>query len=74
MPCGPDLIETVASQLGPGGGMFPYDIQEGLRIHLDLHPTQRAIRYAISELIKQGRAKREGNQGPVYAVRDVLSK
>lgn len=74
MPCGPDLIEAVASQLGRGGGMFPYDIQEGLRIYWDLHPTQRAIRYAIFELIKQGRAKREGNQGPVYAVRDVHGK
>lgn len=69
MPCGPQLIEAVASQLGTGGGMFIHDISEGLRIHLDLHPTRRAIRYAISELIKQGRAKRMGQQGPVYAVR-----
>lgn len=71
MPCGPQLIEAVASQLGTGGGMFPYDIQEGLRIHLDMHLTQRSIRYAITELIKQGRAKREGRQGAVYAVKDA---
>jgi hypothetical protein len=69
MPCGPQLIEAVASQLGTGGGMFPHDISEGLRIHLDLHPSHRSIRYAIAELIKQGRAKRKGQQGPIYAVR-----
>jgi hypothetical protein len=49
--------------------MFPHDIREGLRIHLDIHPTNRAIRYAIAELIKSGRARRQGNKyGPVYAV------
>jgi hypothetical protein len=68
MPAGPQLIEAVASQLGTGGGMFPHDIREGLRIHMDIQPSFRAIRYAIAELIKTGRAKRKGAQGPVYAV------
>ena len=70
MPCGPQLIEAVASQLGTGGGMFVRDIREGLRIHLDINPTDRSIRYAIAALIKYGRAKRKGQQGPVYAVRE----
>lgn len=69
MPCGPQLIEAVASQLGIGGGMFPHDIAVGMHNHMDLRPTPRAIRYAITELIKQGRARRDGTQGPVYAVR-----
>ena len=69
MPCGPVLIEAVASQLGVGGGMFPRDIAYGMMVHLDIRPTPRAIRYAISELIKSGRAKRKGRQGPVFAVR-----
>ena len=69
MPAGPNLIEAVASQLGTGGGMFPNDIREGLRIHLDMQPSFRAIRYAIAELVKSGRARRDSTQGPVYAVR-----
>lgn len=63
MPAGHRLIEAVASQLGTGGGMFPNDIREGLRIHLDIQPTGRAIRYAIAELVKSGRAKRKGRMG-----------
>ena len=69
MPCGAQLIEAVAAQLGPGGGMFPHDIAVGLHYHLDLRPTSRAIRYAITELIRSGRARRDGRNGPVYAVR-----
>lgn len=40
-----------------------------IKLQFNMDASTRAIRYAISELIKQGRAKRKGNQGPVYAVR-----
>jgi hypothetical protein len=68
MPCGPQLIEAVASQLHADDGKRPSDIMLEL---LNIYPTSgRSIRYAIAELIKQGRAKRKGQQGPVYAVRE----
>lgn len=54
--------------------MFVRDIREGMRIHLNLYPSTRAIRYAIAELIKSGRAKRKGQSGPVYAVVTVESE
>lgn len=67
MPCGPHLIEAVASRLHVQFGARPIGIAADLdRIHGKV--TTRAIRYAITELIKQGRAKRKGQQGPVYAV------
>lgn len=68
MPCGPQLIEAVAACL-PIDGATSTEIQDILG---SSQASRRAIRYAISELIKQGRAKRKGQQGPVYAVmRDV---
>ena len=69
MPCGPQLIEAVAKCLSADSGATAW------AIHADLEPvlgkiTTRSIRYAIAELIKQGRAKRKGQQGPVYAVKE----
>lgn len=72
MPCGPLLIEAVAAQLHVQNGKKPNEIRYDIhcaefpsRPHLSL----RAIRYAITELIKTGRARRQGNKyGPVYAV------
>ncbi len=79
MPCGPHLIEAVARILDEGPKM-PGEIQAAVGVHMFGHgkprngrtqpPTTRSIRYAIAELIKQGRAKRKGQQGPVYAVRE----
>jgi hypothetical protein len=79
MPCGPHLIEAVARVLADGP-MRPADIQAAIETRAFGHgkprnghggpPTTRSIRYAITELIKQGRAKRKGQQGPVYAVRE----
>ncbi len=37
-------------------------------IHYRIETSTRAIRYAITELIKSGRARRDGKYGPVYAV------
>lgn len=64
MPCGPALINAVAGVL-TDKPVTPLQIQ-GL---LPGHYTTRAIRYAIRELIESGRAKRKGEQGPVYAVK-----
>lgn len=75
MPCGPQLIEAVAAVIFDKGSGIPRTIQTALMMQdyglpISSQPiTTRAIRYAISELIKQGRAKRKGQQGPVYAVR-----
>lgn len=79
MPCGPHLIEAVARILDEGPKM-PADIQAAVQPYRFGNgaarggdrkpPTTRSIRYAITELIKQGRAKRKGQQGPVYAVRE----
>lgn len=69
MPCGPHLIEAVAAQLHVQNGLTPVTIQRAIKAHPKSNePSRRAIRYAIAELIKQGRAKRKGQQGPVYAV------
>lgn len=64
MPCGPQLIEDVASVLHVQNGKTPALIQK----HLPAAYTRRAIRYALAALIKSGRAKRRGEQGPVFAV------
>ena len=64
MPCGPALINAVASVLDDKG-CTPAIIQKRLSGYHSL----RAIRYAVAELIEQGRAKRKGQQGPVVAVR-----
>ncbi len=65
MPCGPSLIEAVASQLHVQNGIRPVNLQGGI----SPPPSLRAIRYAIAELVKTGRARRQGNKyGPVYAV------
>ncbi len=66
MPCGAQLIEAVALILNPVDGYSPNQIQEA---HGFPTPSLRAIRYAITELIKSGRARRDGRNGPVYAVR-----
>lgn len=68
MPCGSQLIEAVAAQLHVQNGITPSEIQRRLEIIKWDETSRRAIRYAIAELIKQGRAKRKGQQGPVYAI------
>lgn len=68
MPCGPALIEAVANRLHAKFGAKPAGIAMDLE-RIGQPTSNRAIRYAISELIKSGRAKRKGRQGPVYAVR-----
>jgi hypothetical protein len=68
MPCGPQLIEAVEEMLSTKMSSTP----EQIRCDLEedgKFVTTRSIRYAIAALIKQGRAKRKGQQGPVYAVR-----
>lgn len=70
MPCGPQLIEAVAAQLHVQNGTIPSEIQRRLELVKWDEISRRAIRYAITELIKQGRAKRRGQQGPVYAVKN----
>lgn len=71
MPCGPDLIESVFQYLILcKDGVTPTGIRSHFGEVLKEQPTTRAIRYAIAELIKTGRAKRTGTQGPVYAVSD----
>ncbi len=64
MPCGAQLIEAVAAHLSPDEGNLVGDLlyKSGRTV------TMRAIRYAITELIKTGRARRDGRNGPVYAV------
>ena len=66
MPCGAQLIEAVASHLSPDEGSSVYHLllKSGRTV------TMRAIRYAITELIRSGRARRDGRNGPVYAVRN----
>ena len=69
MPCGTQLIEAVAKRLQhvPSDGVTPRE----LKMLLGIRASTRAIRYAITELIKQGRAKRtgRGRNTAVYAVR-----
>lgn len=66
MPAGPDLIEAVAGVLiHASDAMTPVMIQQKMASNT----TKRAIRYAIAELVKTGRAQRKGTQGPVTAVR-----
>lgn len=66
MPAGPDLIEAVAGVLiHAPDAMTPVMIQQ----KMSGNTTKRAIRYAIAELVKTGRAQRKGTQGPVTAVR-----
>lgn len=66
MPCGPQLIESVIQILKSSDrGWTPAQ----LRAQINVKPSLRAIRYAIQELIKDGRVARHGEYGPVYAVR-----
>ena len=65
MPCGHQLIEAVAANLSTEEGFLVGDLlhKSGRSV------TMRAIRYAITELIKSGRARRDKRNGPIYAVR-----
>jgi hypothetical protein len=69
MPCGVQLIEAVEShlQLTPGG--LTVEALQNVVWETYRRVTMRAIRYAITELIRSGRARRDGRNGPVYAVR-----
>lgn len=74
MPAGPQLIEAVAQCLAVNAGeakmaLHPSEIQ----VLLDSSPTKRAIRYALTALVKDGRAKRRGPAGPAYAVEGVTN-
>ena len=66
MPCGQQLIEAVAGCLREDTGTSP----EHLHVYNN-KVTMRAIRYAITELIKSGRARRDKRNGPIYAVNGV---
>jgi hypothetical protein len=69
MPAGQQLIEAVAKQLHVQNGARPIGIYSALQ-EIYGHVSLRAIRYAIAELVKSGRARRDSAQGPVYAVRN----
>lgn len=64
---GSHLIEAVADHLHIHNGVTPKDLQKVIR----MNATTRAIRYAVAELIRTGRAKRKGQQGPVFAVKSA---
>lgn len=70
MPAGHRLIEAVAEVIRVyPEGTHPKQIAGELHDpRYGQRATTRAIRYAIAELIKSGRAKRKGQNGPVYAV------
>lgn len=71
MPVGHVVIEAVAAHLAlTPSGMTPTSLQNAI---WETHGkfSTRAIRYAIAELIKSGRATRKGRQGPVYAVKET---
>ena len=67
MPCGAQLIEAVAACL-PTDGASPSEIQDILGSSM---ASKRAIRYAITALVRAGRARRDSRYGPVYAVKEV---
>ena len=65
MPCGPALINAVA------GVLTDQPVTSGqIQRVLGLSYSNRAIRYAIAALVRDGKAKRKGNGGPVYAVQN----
>lgn len=68
MPAGASLINQVASVLPdhPGGAVTATVI----RNRLPGAYSVRAVRYAIAALVREGRAQRRGQQGPVYAASD----
>jgi predicted HTH transcriptional regulator len=70
MPAGPTLIKCVSLVLN-GEPKTPNTIRSELFAG-GVECTTRAIRYAIAELIKSGRAKRKGQSGPVYAVKETV--
>ncbi len=70
MPAGQQLIEAVAAELKADIGQHPWQIE------LALLPTRgkvsrRVVRYAITELLKSGRALRIGSRGLVYAAPEI---
>lgn len=71
MPCGPKLIEEVYDRISKySDGLTTNELRNILSAQLEqMIVSDRAIRYAIAELIKSGRARRDGQMGPVYAVR-----
>jgi hypothetical protein len=70
MACGPKLIDAVGKIINPTVGLTTDEIVVLLDGSTPIHPipSKRAIRYAISHLVKQGRAKRDRPLGPVFAV------
>jgi len=72
MPAGKSLIEIVAAALDPETGMTTSQIL----FHIpEPKPSARAVRYAVKELVAQGRARRPFStgdlvsQGPVFGVK-----
>ena len=70
MPCGSKLIEVVASELSVTTGKHPWQIELGLPAK-GMKASRRAVRYAVTELLKTGRAIRLGAKGVVYAAPEI---
>lgn len=66
MPAGPDLMMRVSSHLLPDQGKSAAQIHKVLTVGC----TPRAVRYAVSELLKDGRARRAGRM--IFAAADLV--
>jgi hypothetical protein len=65
MPAGTILINQVASLLLPNVGRKMAEVRAGVT----LRATPRAIRYAVSALVREGKARRKGNL--IFAAADL---
>lgn len=70
MPAGIKLTKMVERELSDKP-MLPYDIQNMLMLKTNKLFTSRAIRYALQNLIAEGKARRIGVHGPVLKVEKV---
>jgi hypothetical protein len=66
MPAGKDLMTRVASYLHPDNGKTVAQIRDILTVGC----TPRAVRYAVTELLKDGRATRKGRL--IFAGTDLV--
>lgn len=68
MPAGEILIEEVAHLLSV---IIPKTV---VQVHeeLDVAVSKRAVRYALADLVKSGRAKRSGRPGQHFRVTAVV--
>lgn len=69
MPAGELLIEDVAKTLSV------FDYKTVVQVHGELEGpvSKRAVRYALADLVKSGRAKRSGRPGQHFRVKAVAS-